>query len=220
LQVHVIYCILRVFRLIFVFSEKDFSVEIWYDETPLLEQVKIEIIGGKKYDQKNFIERWLSKTSQWLDLIRKKFIEPFAIRNTVRQAQDISCQYADKHNFFTINEEGKKNRFLDDNEVDACRHFCWNVILVRKFGVENATIITSHHEVFWKELRNKEDFTRANIMDLWNNFQGREYAKNYPDKEPLELFYMAKENEDLITDLQGVTPEKKEIILELIQEFL
>ena len=57
-------------------------------------------------------------------------------------------------------------------------------------------------------------------MDLWNNFQGREYAKNYPDKEPLELFYMAKENEDLITDLQGVTPEKKEIILELIQEFL
>ncbi len=57
-------------------------------------------------------------------------------------------------------------------------------------------------------------------MDFWNNFQGREYAKKYPNKTPLELFEIAKRQDDIIKDLQEVTSKKRELILELIQDFL
>lgn len=204
----------------FVFNQKDFSVEIWYDERPFLEEVKIEILGEPKYAQKKTLDRWLAKVAEWTSLPDEAKVNPFILRGTKGQAQDISYLYADKHNFFSFNKEGKKIRLLDDNEVDACRHFCWNVILVREFGVEDAVIISTNHEIFWKELRNKEDFIRSNIMDFWNNFQGREYAKKYPSKTPLELFYIAKENGDVVSDLQGVTIAKRKLILELIQDFL
>ena len=87
-------------------------------------------------------------------------------------------------------------------------------------GIEDTKIVTTHHEIFWKELTNKEDFTRENIMDFWNNFQGCEYAKNHPNIPPLELFNMAKRKRDILKDIQSVTPEKRKLILELIQDFL
>lgn len=204
----------------FVFEKNDFSIEIWYDEKPLLEQVKIEILGATQYNQKNTLDRWLSKISEWQDLPDDLDVDLLTARNIVGISKAIAVEYADKHQFFITNESGKKIRLLDDNEVDACRHFCWNVMMAQKFGLEVTAIVTTHHEIFWKSLRNKDDFTRANIMDFWNNFQGREYAKKYPEGDPLKLFYMAKRKGDIIKTIQEVTSEQRTIILELTHKFL
>ena len=141
------------------------------------------------------------------------------ILESVSHAQDYCYQYADDHNFFTFNEAGKKVRFTQHNEVDACRHFTWNVLLTHELGTEKAEIITTNHEIFWRDLHNKAEFPRAAIMDLWNNKQGRDYAVAHPKKDPMELFRNALSEGNIIKSLNKVTLEKKKSVLERFSKF-
>ncbi len=96
----------------FAFNKSDFSVEIWYDEMPFLEQVKIEILGETKYDQKKTLDRWIAKASEWLDLPAEARVDPFALRRTIGQSYEISHLYADKHIFFSSMKKEKRYEFL------------------------------------------------------------------------------------------------------------
>lgn len=204
----------------FLFEDGDFALEIWYDKKPLLERVKVELKAGSEYDNNDTTERKISRLVELSKLPLELQKEGFHINETVAQARNYGFQYADEHDFFIHNEKGQKILLTQHNEVDACRHFTWNVLLTRELGNENAELITTNHEIFWRNATNKTDFPRSGVMDLWNNEQGRKYAVDYPQKEPLELFELALSEKNIITSLESITIEKQEVILNLLSKFL
>ncbi len=205
----------------FLFESGDFSLEIWYDEKPILERVKIELAPKATYNQDDTFERRFSRFLEWLELPANLMIKGNFILESVSKARDYCYQYADEHGFFVFDQEaGRKIRLIQHNEVDACRHFTWNVLLTRELGAKNAEIITTNHEIFWRRSTHKSEFARESIMDLWNNAQGRKYAVDYPQKEPIDLFHLALSEGNIIRSLEEVTLEKKEIVLETFHKIL
>ena len=205
----------------FLFDDGDFSLEIWYDEKPLLEQVKIEFTPKPTYDQDDTVERRFSRFLEWLELPANLMIKGDFILKTASRARDYCYRYADEHGFFTFDKQtGRKIRFTQHNEVDACRHFTWNVLLTHELGTKKAEIITTNHEIFWRQSTYKSEFARESIMDLWNNTQGRKYAVSHPEKESMELFYLALSEGNIIRNLEEVTLEKEGIVLEAFHKIL
>lgn len=181
----------------FLLSDKDFSIELWYDGSPVLEQVKFELVGNSKYDLADRFDSWMARIIEGSRLPVSLWDNMTKVREITINSLDLANQYAEKNGF--------KPEDREDNEIDALRHFTWNLLLSREYGEENTKIITTNHELFWNEINNKSDLSRSNIMDLWNNKQGRDYALEYPDKDFLELFKIAKSKGDVILSLDAVT---------------
>jgi hypothetical protein len=175
----------------FLFSlSGDFSIEIWYDETPVLETVRFEIPSGTKYDG-GLLKIWQSNIAELMELpggIQKKII---TLNGIVNESLNRTMVYAEKNGFVSIDENGNKHHDIHNNEADAFRHFIWSALLYREFGENHANLITTNHEIFWRNASNKKDFSTEAIMDMRNNMMGLEYAKNNPDKTPEELFSLA-----------------------------
>lgn len=188
----------------FSFSDSgDFSIELWYDESPLLKRVKIEIEGGYNTISTPLLDEWLNLN---------KLFNPFTLSSTIREAEYFSQIYAKKIGILNPAD-------FEDSEVDACRHFCWSVLLTRVYNQGDSKNITTSHEIFWARIANKQELSRGSIMDLWNNKQGREYAEKYPDKKPLELFELALSEGKIVRDLKEVTHKKRQIIEAEVLEF-
>lgn len=196
----------------FLFNEQDVSIELWYDETPLLETVKFELDARTAYGQPNTLKRRIIRLMEGANLPFNLWISWKTIIELVGISREVAFQYAEKHGFIAIEDDGSVRRLVEDNEPDALRHFTWNVLLTHRFDAEAAKIVTTHHEIYWLEVNNKQELSRSNIQDLWNNKQGRGFAVQHPDKEYLELFKMAKAEGKLILKLEDVTEvHRKEV---------
>ncbi|MBU1123846.1 hypothetical protein KJ652_04605 [Patescibacteria group bacterium] len=199
-------------------SDEDVSVELWYDETPILHRIKIELEGNSAYVERGTYRRSVMDYKEALNLPVNLYDEWFTIRNLGISALNIAKQHARKHNFMIIDDMGALREIVDFNEPDALRHFTWSVFLTREINNEASKIITTNHEIFWMNVRNKQELSRAGIMDMWNNKIGRDFANQYPDKGYMELFEVAKANEELILRLEDVTPKHREEVKDIINQ--
>lgn len=203
---------------VLLWAEQDMSIELWYDATPTLERIKIELSGKSSYDRKILRQRWLGyveEAKRWPRNLWDNFMQ---IREINGLAIDAALQYADENGFVITDSEGRMIRQWEDNEVDALRHFTWNVLLTRKFDDNVANIITANHEIFWMEASNKQELSRSGIFDMWNNLQGRKYALQYPNKEHLELFVLAKSEGNVLLNLESVTDEHSKEAQDIVTE--
>jgi hypothetical protein len=200
----------------FLFNDQDVSIELWYDETPVLETVKFELDARTAYDQPNTLKRRIIRLMEGANLPFNLWDNWSTILDSVQTARDTAQQYAREHGFTEVGNDGELQLLIEDNEPDALRHFTWNVLLTRDLNDKAAEIITTNHEIFWNEVRNKKELSRSNMQDMWNNKQGRESAIQHPDKEYLELFEMAKSEGKLILKLEDVTEEHRAEVQKII----
>ncbi|MDP2690943.1 MAG: hypothetical protein Q8O95_00885 [bacterium] len=204
----------------FLFQDRDSSVELWYDETPELIRVKVEIEAGSKYTQNGNLDTIQSRLAELANLPAVLQINAYQLRNIMHQAREAATQYAYQKGFYRVDDKGVRHPLWLENEVDAFRHFVWNVLLTRKFDRKNAEIITTNHELFWAYAQNKKEFSRSSIMDMWNNKQGREYATQYPDRSPEELFEEALFEENIIRSPSEVLDQHQDILYTEYKKFL
>ncbi|MDA1209041.1 MAG: hypothetical protein O2904_03350 [bacterium] len=200
----------------FLFNEQDVSIELWYDETPLLETVKFELDSKTAYEQPNTLKRRIIRLIEGRSLPFNLWDNWPTILDSVQTARDTAQHYAREQGFIEAGDGGEFRLLIEDNEPDAMRHFAWNVLLTRDFDDKAAEVITTNHEVFWMEIRNKKDLSRSNVQDMWNNKQGREFAIRYPDIEHFELFEIAKSEKKLIINLEDVTEEHRAEVQKII----
>lgn len=193
----------------FLLNEQDVSIELWYDETPLLETVKFELEARTAYEQPNTLKRRIIRLMEGANLPFNLWDNWSTILDSVQTASDAAQQYAREQGFTETGDNGEFQLLIEDNEPDALRHFTWNVLLTRDFDDKAAEIITTNHEVFWMEIQNKKDLSRSNVQDMWNNKAGRKFAVRYPDTEHFELFEIAKSEKKLILNLEDVTEEHR-----------
>lgn len=189
----------------FLLNDQDVSIELWYDETPVLERVKIELESTSAYLQRGTLRRHIMDAFEALHFPLQHWDEWSNAYFYAIHALDIALQYAERHNLTFMDDAGVQQWMVDNNEPDALRHFTWNVLLTQAIGEEGARVITTNHEVYWMRASNKQELSRAGIMDMWNNLQGRRYASQHPDRGYLELFEQAKAAGDLILNLESVT---------------
>jgi len=202
----------------FLLNDQDVSIELWYDETPTLERVKFELEGKSAYLQRGTLRRQIMDFFEASNLPLDHWDEWSNAYFYARHALDVAFQYAAENNFIFTDDQGVLRSIVDDNEPDALRHFAWNVFLTQAIHQEGANIITTNHEIFWMNARNKKELSREGFMDMWNNMQGRKYAAQNPDRGYLELFETAKEAGDLILDLESVTEDHRNKIEEIIND--
>ena len=193
----------------FLMNEQDVSIELWYDETPILEKVKFEVEARTAYEQPNTLKRRIINASEALHLPFNLWNKWSTIAEFVGTSREAALFYAERHGFIATDQGGGLSILIEDNEPDALRHFTWNVLLTQALDSDAARVITTLHEVFWMELKNKKELSRSNVQDLWNNNQGRAFALKYSGKGYLELFEMAKVEGKLILKLEDVTEEHR-----------
>lgn len=197
----------------FLHSESwDFSVELWYDQAPLLNNIHIEIDSWSKHK----LSSMMAKAKEWLNLPKKiyRLNKIFDIKDA---AWNKTLSYAKKDSWLA--DENKP--LTMDNKYDAFRHFVWNVLMTREFWAENTVIIATNHEIFWRDAKNKKDLTRSWYIDLWNNKKWREYAEDNPKiNAEEELFELALNSHDLITSLEWVTQKVKDEIDQDLSDYL
>lgn len=199
-------------------SNQDVSIELWYDETPVLERVKIELEGNSAYVQRGTLKRRIMDFFEASNLPLGHWDKWSNAYFYAIHALDIAFQYAKKHNFTFVDDEGILRSIVDNNEPDALRHFAWSVFLTQSINEKGANIITTNHEIFWMNVRNKQELSRGGVMDMWNNMQGRRYAALNIGSGYLELFENAKDSGDLILDLENVTEKHREEVEKIIND--
>lgn len=201
----------------FLLNDQDVSIELWYDEKPMLKQVKFELEVQSYYAQPNTLKKRIATAIEGSRLPKKLLWDNWGlIFGSVNTSTDAALQYAEVHGFTWTDGNGIVRRSVEDNEPDALRHFMWNVILSREIGAEATEIITTNHELYWMELNNKKELSRTNVMDIWNNKQGREFATEHPKKDYLYLFDLAKSERKLILSLEDVTEEHRKATEDII----
>ncbi len=191
-------------------NDQDVSLELWYDATPLLDRVKIELESTSAYLKRGTLRRQIMDDFEALQLPLQYWGEWANAYFYAIHALDVALQYAQQHHFTFVDDAGIQQGIVDNNEPDALRHFTWNVLLTQAISEEGAQVISTNHERFWMKASNKEELSRAGVMDMWNNLQGRRYASRHPDRGYLELFERAKAADDLILDLESVTDAHRE----------
>lgn len=144
-------------------------------------------------------------------------------------AKSMAIDYADRNGFYTERREftgpaggniWHKDYQTWDNEVDAYRHFTWNVLMTRELDYYAAAMVANTHELMEQDRNGWIDadtvgyaqslvrtkMNQPTLMDLWNNAVGRSLGDNanYKQLSSEQLFNHAKNNNMLILDATNV----------------